>query len=298
MIGTGASLAPGLYTVNVRAKTPMGTNVQAVKITVLASSAQFESEVLRRNEFPAFGPEMLPPYRGGDAFFYQPRVTGLLQWRPESNTYVNANTSELLDLSAGGPAAYRLPPTVRDDGTRGDIAASTKLRLEEWLTDPAIKARFYAPPPGAPPTWDINGSITLYGLPASKPTQIGPYVVQRFQRAVFRHWIADTPAHPEWRDSVAVIPLEQAALNFIPEIDPIAAGEIVRAQRAGGGSAFQGYWEIDAATANGFAGVSLEAEDAGTARDPRDQPDRALARGDADRAGRHAGRAGARARRS
>jgi hypothetical protein len=112
----------------------------------------------------------------------------------------------------------------------------------------------------------VNGSITLYGLPASKPTQIGPYVVQRFQRAVFRHWVADTPDHPEWRDSVAVIPLQQAALNFIPEIDPVAAGEIVRAQRAGQPPAFQGYWEIDGASANGFVGAALEAEDAGTAR--------------------------------
>ncbi|HEY3109435.1 MAG TPA: CARDB domain-containing protein [Chloroflexota bacterium] len=266
VIGTSGKLAPGLYTLNVNAKTTMGTNVQPLKITVLASSAQFESELLRRNEFPVFGPEMLPPYRGGDSFFYQPRVTGLLQWRPESNSYVNANTSELLDLSAGGPAAYRLPATVRDDGTGGNIAASTKLRLQDWLTDPAIKASYYAPPPGAPPSWDVNGSITLYGLPASKPTQIGPYVVQRFQRAVFRHWVAETPAHPEWRDSVAVIPLEQAALNFIPEIDPVAAGEIVRAQRGGAGPSFQGYWEIDAGTANGFVDVKLEAEDAATAR--------------------------------
>lgn len=266
LLGTTSSLSPGLYSVNVNAKTPLGTNTMVAKFEVLPSSMLFDSEVLRRNEILAFGPEMLPPYRGGDNFYYQPRVTGLLQWRPEQSTYVNANTSELLDLSAVGPAQYRLPATVKDDGTGGNLPASQKLRLDQWLTDPAIAQRYYAPPANAPPGWDINGSITLYGLPASKPTQIGAYVVQRFQRAVFRHWIADTPAHPEWRDSVAVIPLEQAALNFMPEIDPVAAGQIVRASRGGNAPAFGGYWELDGSGANGFASVALEAEDAGTAR--------------------------------
>lgn len=266
ILGTSSTLSPGIYALNVTATTPMGSDVRVLNFDVIPSPTLFESEILRRNEYMALGPEMLPPYRGGDSFFYQPRVNALLQWRPDTNTYVNANTSELLDTSAIGPSQYRLPQTIKDDGTAGNLNASRKLRLEQWLTDPVIARRYRAPPPGVTGPWDENGSVLLYGLPVSKPTQIGPYIVQRFQRAVFRHWIADTPAHPEWRDSVAVIPLEQAALNFMPEIDPIAAGEIVRASRGGQPPAFTGFWELDGASANGFAGVALEAEDAGTGR--------------------------------
>jgi hypothetical protein len=154
---------------------------------------------------------------------------------------------------------------VVDDGSGGDWNKAAEIRLD-WMTDRAIRARFLQPPPGFNGAWNVNGSISLYGLPASKPTQIGPYVVQRFQRAVFRHWIANTPAHPDWKDSVAIVPLSQAVMNLIPEIDPIAAGGIVRATRGAQPSGFTGFWEIDGSSANGFASAALEGDDATTAR--------------------------------
>lgn len=265
VLGTSANLAAGIYTVQISGAGPLGANVQKATIEVAIPNALFDSEILRRNEFPAYGPEVNPPYRGGDAFFYDPRVNALLQWRPDQKTYYIANTSEMIDLSAVGAAQYRLPATVVDDGSGGDWNKAAQIRMD-WMTDRAIRAKYLAAPPNFNGTWDVNGSIQLYGLPASKPTQIGPYVVQRFQRAVFRHWIANTPAHPDWKDSVAVIPLEQAALNLMPEIDPVAAGGIVKASRNGQPSSFGGFWELDGSSSNGFASAALEGDDANTAR--------------------------------
>lgn len=265
VLGTSANLAPGVYTVQISGAGPLGANVQKATIEVSIPNAMFDSELLRRNEFPAFGPEVNPPYRGGDSYFYDPRVNALLQWRPDQKTYYVANTSELLDQSVVGPAQYRLPAPVADDGSGGDWNKAAQIR-QDWMTDRAIRAKFFAAPPNFNGTWDVNGSIQLYGLPASKPTQIGPYVVQRFQRAVFRHWIANTPAHPDWKDSVAIVPLEQAVLNLMPEIDPIASAGIVRATRNGQPSGFGGYWELDASSSNGFASAALEGDDANTAR--------------------------------
>lgn len=265
ILGTTGQLAPGLYTIQITGAGPLGPNVQKATLEVVASNSLFENEVLRRNELQTFGPEALPPYRGGDSFTYEPRIYGLLQWRPEKNTYFNANTSELLDLSASGSGQYRLPAAVVDDGSGGNWDKAVQTRFD-WMTDPTIKNKYLQPPPNFSGSWNVNGSITLYGLPASKPTQLGPYVVQRFQRAVFRHWIANTPAHPDWKDSVAVIPLEQAVLNYIPEIDPVAADGIVRAVQGSTGSSFGGFWEVDGSSANGFASVSLDGDDANTAR--------------------------------
>ncbi|HEY3081287.1 MAG TPA: hypothetical protein VGM69_15445 [Chloroflexota bacterium] len=265
VLGTTTSLKPGVYTVNVTGKTSLGSVVQAVRLEVLTSSAQFDAEIQRRGEYGMLGPEVIAPYHGGDGFVYQSRVDALLQWRPEAQTYFYVNTSELLDLSSSAAPQQRLPPVVADDGSKGNWNLAVQTRLG-WLTDPAIKARYLAPPPAHTGPWDQNGSIVLYGLPVSKPTQLGPYVVQRFQRAVLRHWIADTPAHPEWRDSVAVVPLHQAVLNFIPEIDPVAAAQIARASRPTGQPAFAGWWEVDGSGANEFASVALEGDDASSSR--------------------------------
>lgn len=265
VIGTSSAIVPGVYSITITAKTPIGTTTSKVSVEVSPSTVLFDEAVIKQNEYQAFGPEISPPYRGGDSFFYQPRINALLQWRPELNTYYFANTSELLDLSAAGPAHYRLPVTIVDDGSGGDWNQAVETRFA-WMTDPVIRSRFLQPPPNVFTPWDVNGSITMYGLPVSPPTQIGPYVVQRFQRAVFRHWLYGTPSHPEWRDTVAVIPLQQAVINFMPEIDPIAAGQIVEATRAAGIGRSAGYWEIDGSAANGFASVVLESDDPNLAR--------------------------------
>lgn len=265
VLGTPSTLAAGVYTVNITAQTSAGSSVQPVRFEVMPSSLQFEHEIERRGEYAVLGPEVISPFRGGDGFFYQSRVNAMLQWRPEVGTYFHANTSELLDLSAMAPAQHRLPPTIEDDGSGGEWEAAVTTRFG-WLTDPAIRNRYLQPPQGVRGPWDSNGSIVLYGLPSSQPTQLGPYVVQRFQRAVFRHWIADTPTHPDWRDTVSVIPLHQAVLNFLPEIDPVAAGQVVRATRPNGQPVFAGWWEVDGSGGNGFASVALEADDAETAR--------------------------------
>jgi hypothetical protein len=265
VLGTPSTLSPGIYTLNITAKTSAGSSVQQVRFEVLPSSIQFEAEIERRGEYTVLGPEVISPYRGGDGFFYQSRVNALLQWRPDEGTYFHTNTSELLDVSAMAPAQHRLPPTVLDDESSGEWDAAVETRFG-WMTDPAIRNRYFQAPPGVTGPWDQNGSIVLYGLPSSLPTQLGPYVVQRFQRAVIRHWIGDVPSHPEWRDTVALVPLHQAVLNFIPEIDPVAAAQIVRASRPNGRPVFGGWWEVDAAGGNGFASVALEYEDAETAR--------------------------------
>ncbi|MGH2459675.1 MAG: hypothetical protein ACRDIY_12500, partial [Chloroflexota bacterium] len=42
----------------------------------------------------------------------------------------------------------------------------------------------------------LDQAINLYGLPESKPEQHGPFIVQRFQRIAFQHWVQSVPGMP------------------------------------------------------------------------------------------------------
>ena len=43
---------------------------------------------------------------------------------------------------------------------------------------------------------NLEISILLYGLPMTHPQKIGPFIVQRFQRAAFQRWVESVPGQP------------------------------------------------------------------------------------------------------
>jgi len=45
--------------------------------------------------------------------------------------------------------------------------------------------------------WDTEAAIARYGLPTSPPEDFGPFVAQRFQRAVLQHWSSSVPGAQE-----------------------------------------------------------------------------------------------------
>ena len=70
------------------------------------------------------------------------------------------------------------------DSSGGDFARAVAER-ESWLSDAAIAAAYRR-----------GGGHQRFGLPASRPERAGPFVVQRFQRYVFQHWIESVPGMP------------------------------------------------------------------------------------------------------
>ncbi|HZW32252.1 MAG TPA: endo-1,3-alpha-glucanase family glycosylhydrolase [Isosphaeraceae bacterium] len=124
-------------------------------------------------------------------FVYQATQGAVLQWRPELGRAVLANTFEWF-TDAGKDdqllATYGIPRPIRDDGSGGNWEKAKQIRLG-WLTDDAIRAKFLA-------AGSVDRAIELYGLPMSRPERHGPFIVQRFQRIAFQHWIEAVPGMP------------------------------------------------------------------------------------------------------
>jgi hypothetical protein len=124
-------------------------------------------------------------------FIYQATQGALLQWRPELGQAVLANTFDWF-TSAGKDdwllANAGIPLPIQDDGSHGNWSAAEQTRLS-WLTDPAIKAAFLS-------AGSLDRAVQLYGLPQSYPERHGPFVVQRFQRIAFQHWVDSVPGMP------------------------------------------------------------------------------------------------------
>jgi hypothetical protein len=139
-------------------------------------------------------------FYGKDGFLYQAFQRAVLQWQsgPGSGRAVVVNTMDWLFqagrddflYSLGIPRHYTGP-----DGTGPDFAANRAVRLG-WLSDPEIRAAYFANPlPMAIPdgAWDPT---TYYGLPTSKPERQGPITAQRFQRYVLQKWEDQVPGMP------------------------------------------------------------------------------------------------------
>lgn len=133
-----------------------------------------------------------------NGFVVQLTQGGLLQWQPERHEVVLANIFELLEQAGMDDSLYRqgIPHAIQDDGSGGDLQRAKEIRLG-WLTNEAIKAKYLANPnPAALPSWSLEQSIELYGLPMSKPERFGPFISQRFQRVSFQLWGEDVPGMP------------------------------------------------------------------------------------------------------
>lgn len=159
----------------------------------------FWSEFQRLGGVSTLGYPIGEPYVGSDGFTYQPFQRALLQWHPELDQAVLANTFEILQTANQDDWLYNvkgIPQPITNDGSNGNYQQAVNIRLG-WLTNAAIKAQFLANPnPQAITNWDQNAAIQLYGLPMSQPEQHGPFITQRFQRISFQLWTQSVPGMP------------------------------------------------------------------------------------------------------
>jgi hypothetical protein len=166
---------------------------------------------------------------GSDGFVYQATQGALLQWRPDEETTVLANSFDLLSAANKDDwlKARSIPPPVADDGSRGDAARSYQIRLS-WLEDDAIRAYYLANPNPADLTdWSAQKAVQLYGLPMSHPVRQGPFVVQRFQRVAIQRWVELVPGMPRPGTVTKVLAgdlLKDAGLLPAASAQPAAAG--------------------------------------------------------------------------
>ncbi|MGI8916869.1 MAG: N-acetylmuramoyl-L-alanine amidase [Chloroflexota bacterium] len=163
-----------------------------------ATGGDFWSSFQALGGTDALGYPASMPYQSG-GFTYQAVQGALLQWRPDLNRAVLANTFEQFS-NAGLDSVLlqqrQIPLPVADDGSGGNYQQAVTIRLT-WLTDPGIAQRFYANPnPGSVKTWSRDDAIQLYGLPMSQPEAFGPFVSQRFQRITFQRWTEQVAGMP------------------------------------------------------------------------------------------------------
>lgn len=53
--------------------------------------------------------------------------------------------------------------------------------------------------------WSIDNSVELYGLPMAPPEDFGPFIAQRFQRAVLQRWKQSSESPPQPDDPVTQV---------------------------------------------------------------------------------------------
>jgi hypothetical protein len=150
----------------------------------------FWSEFQRLGGESGLGRPLSGRFQLADGQIYQLTERALLRWQPERGQVEVANGLEMLSSSGFDQWLYdhRQVPLPAEGSTYGDPGATRATRLS-WLTDPALKAAFLAPPDGTPGAgWDIDAAIKRYGLPVSAPENFGPFVAQRFERGVLQHW--------------------------------------------------------------------------------------------------------------
>jgi hypothetical protein len=133
------------------------------------------------------GPPVSRAWIGDGGFAYQLTQRVLLQWSPNDERVRVANIFELLnDEAFGQQLAARHIPAAETPNTES-VAQDQAERLS-WLTDQRITEAFANNPFGVS---EPERSIEFFGLPMSRPIRIGPFIVQRFQRAALQHWVEE-----------------------------------------------------------------------------------------------------------
>jgi peptidoglycan/xylan/chitin deacetylase (PgdA/CDA1 family) len=84
--------------------------------------------------------------------------------------------------------ARGVPPPLADPDSYPDLPSALAAR-RAWLTQREIAAVYEAE--------GSEAALRLYGLPTSRPERHGPFVAQRFQRAVLQLWVESVPGAPE-----------------------------------------------------------------------------------------------------
>jgi len=82
-------------------------------------------------------------------------------------------------------AARGIPQTAAELLEDPDLPAEARLA---WLTHPVLRSAFLGP--------SQNAGIARFGLPMGEPERFGPYLAQRFEKAVLQLWLDDVPDQP------------------------------------------------------------------------------------------------------
>lgn len=187
---------------------------------------RFWSEFRRLGGLSTLGYPISRRYTGEDGFVYQAFQRGVLQWHPEDSAAWLVNSLDILHDAGRDSwlaAQYSIPPAIPDDGSGGDLARATQIRLG-WLTNERIRAHFLAnPSPDLLFGWGQQAAIELYGLPASQPERRGPFIVQRFQRAALQLWVENVPGMPPAGQVVSILAgdlLKESGLLPRPALEP------------------------------------------------------------------------------
>ncbi|MER3406400.1 MAG: hypothetical protein C4289_15575, partial [Chloroflexota bacterium] len=98
---------------------------------------RFWSEFRRLGGLATLGYPISRRYIGDDGFVYQAFQRAVLQWHPEESAAWLVNSLDILHDAGRDSwlaARYSIPPAVPDDGSGGDLARATQIRLG-WLTN-------------------------------------------------------------------------------------------------------------------------------------------------------------------
>jgi hypothetical protein len=142
-----------------------------------------------------------------DGGVYQLTERAVLRWRPEAAQAELVNPLQLLSRLGydGWLFSDRQIPLPVSVIANGDLERARQTRLG-WLTDPVLKTAYLAPPDGVSATsWSVDAAIARYGLPASAPETFGPFVAQRFERAVMQRWLPEQAGDPDNRVTTVLL---------------------------------------------------------------------------------------------
>ncbi len=81
--------------------------------------------------------------------------------------------------------ARGIPRTAEALLEQPDLPDEARL---EWLTQPDLRAAYQGT--------GLQSAIARFGLPMSQPVRFGPYLAQRFDKAVLQLWLDDVPGLP------------------------------------------------------------------------------------------------------
>jgi hypothetical protein len=144
-----------------------------------------------------------------DESFFQVTQAALLRWNAsaaEAEIVPVFQALRELDLD-GWLEAQAIPPTAQALVEDPWLPADTRL---DWLTHPVLA--------GAYSSVGESDRMRRFGLPMGEPQRFGPFLAQRFDRAVMQLWLDNVPGQPS-AGSVSLVQvgdlLREAAL--IPE---------------------------------------------------------------------------------
>ncbi len=154
----------------------------------------FWSEFDRLGGVSTFGYPTSTVFRWAGLNWAQLTQKSLIYWNRYEGRLRVANIYEILE-SAGLDDYLQsngVPTPIADDGASTHEEA-IEIRLS-WLENETLRNAYFANPnPNRIANWSRGDAIDLRGLPMSKPQRMGPFIAQRFQRAVMQLWVEDVP---------------------------------------------------------------------------------------------------------